>query len=160
MSVAQEEFQRKRAPFVFLAINYPLRNKKGFVLSRNSIFATLMQHEIVRYSSLIRTMNSSSSSPFSPLLTLFIYFPSTSSQRTLPYQQRSKHSPHDRPSSKIDTSRIIPTLSLIQIREWPVGRGLANPICDFRNEHALSRGRCDRGDKYLPVQFCVGVAGI
>ena len=161
MSVAQEEFQRKRAPFVFLAINYPLRNKKGFVLSRNSIFATLMQHEIVRYSSLIRTINSSSSSsPLSPLLTPFIYFPSTSSQRTLPYQQRSKHSPHNRPSSKIDTSRIISTLSLIQIRERSVGRGLANPICNLGDEEGFSGRRSDGRDENFPVEFCVGVAGI
>jgi len=159
MFVVREDFQRKRAPFVFLAINYPLHKKRLCAFSQFHL-ATLMQHEIVRYSSLIRTMNSSSSSPFSPLLTPFIYFPSTSSQRTLPYQQRSKYSPHNRPSSKIDTSRIISTLSLIQIRERSVGRGLANPIRNLGDEEGFSGRRSDGRDENFPVEFCVGVAGI
>lgn len=159
MFVVREDLQRKRAPFAFLAINYPLQ-KRLCAFSQFHL-ATLMQHKIVRYSSLIRTINSSSSSsPFSPLLTPFIYFPSTLSQRTLSNQQRSKHSPHNRPSGKIDTSRIISTLRLIQIRKRSVGRGLANPICDFGDEQTLSRGRGDGSDEYFPIEFCVGVAGI
>lgn len=90
----------------------------------------------------------------------FPSFPSILSQRTLSNQQRSKHSPYNRSSSEIDVSRIVATLGLVQIREWSVGRGLADPICDLGDEQTLSRGRGDGSDEDFPVEFCVGVADV
>jgi hypothetical protein len=83
-----------------------------------------------------------------------------STQWTLSDQQRSKHTTQNRSGRKVQTTRIIPTISLIEISKRSIRGSFTNPSSDLGDKQLFGRGRSNSSSEDFPIEFCVGVAGI